>query len=257
MNIQYSQKVIWDASLIDVGTIGSEQSVPSAMRGLVISAIKITTGAPTATAGKFLPSAHIHNAIDGTTYQNTGSTAVPVFSLIDTSSGGLPALLNGKIWVGNGSNIATGVTPSGDATIANTGVITVTGASGTFAAIGNIEATSAIVAPGGVRAALFYPTGSNPQALSGPGAASITVYQTQFTSTGAGNAITLADATQIGHVKKLSYVAESAGGDTGVITPASVVGFSTVTLNAIGDYVVLVWAGAGWVILEYYGATVA
>lgn len=37
----------------------------------------------------------------------------------------LPTLNNGTIWVGNGSNVATAVTPSGDATISNTGVVTI------------------------------------------------------------------------------------------------------------------------------------
>lgn len=34
----------------------------------------------------------------------------------------LPSLLDGRIWVGNGSNVATAVTPSGDVTITNAGV---------------------------------------------------------------------------------------------------------------------------------------
>lgn len=252
MNIQYFQTVIWDASLIDVGTIGSEQSVPSAMRGLVISAIKTTTGAPTATAGKFLPSAHVHNAFDGTTYQNTGSTAAPVFSLLDTSSGGLPALANGKVWVGNASNVATGVTPSGDATMSNTGVVTVTGATGAF------QAGGAITNAGGTLAVGFIPTTvTSPQALTAPGAANITTYQTQYTSTGAGDVVTLADATRIGHLKKISYVAEGAGGDTCVVTPTNLEGFTTATLAAIGDYVLLMWNGANWLVIESVGATLA
>lgn len=41
------------------------------------------------------------------------------------SGSALPSLTNGQVWIGNGSNVATGVTPSGDATISNTGVITI------------------------------------------------------------------------------------------------------------------------------------
>ncbi len=55
-------------------------------------------------------------------YLNTGTTAVPVWSLVDTSTGGLPALTNGDIWVGNASNVATPVLMSGDVTITNAGV---------------------------------------------------------------------------------------------------------------------------------------
>lgn len=39
----------------------------------------------------------------------------------------LETLANGKIYMGNSSNVATEVTPSGDATISNTGVISLTG----------------------------------------------------------------------------------------------------------------------------------
>jgi len=41
-------------------------------------------------------------------------------------AGAMPALANGSIFVGNGSNVATAVTMSGDATISNTGVVAVT-----------------------------------------------------------------------------------------------------------------------------------
>lgn len=40
------------------------------------------------------------------------------------SAASLPTLTNGNVWIGNGSNVATSVTPSGDATISNLGVIT-------------------------------------------------------------------------------------------------------------------------------------
>ncbi|MGV8130846.1 MAG: hypothetical protein ACP5N7_01970 [Candidatus Pacearchaeota archaeon] len=256
-HVQYQTVVGWDPDLRDLGFTDTD-TIGSTFSGLVESAVKITSGAPVATAGKFIPGAIIQNAVDGTAYLNSGTTASPVFSLIDTSTGGLPALTDGEVWVGNGSNVATGVTLSGDATISNTGVVTVSGSSSlTFSVTGNMEIAGAVTVSGGTLAGLFYPVGVNPQALSGPGALNTTAYQTQWTSTGTGDALTLADVTHIGHVKKISYVAEAAGGDTGVITPASVVGFSTVTLNAIGDYVVLAWAGSGWAILEYYGATVA
>ncbi len=76
------------------------------------------------------------------------------------------------------------------------------------------------------------------QTLSGAGAINITAYNTQFTSTGTGNALTLASGDQIGLLKKISYIAEGAGGDTGVLT---LTGYTSITFNAIGDYVVLIW----------------
>lgn len=256
MSVQYQTKVPWDTTLIDVEYTDAD-TAPVALQGLVKYAVKVTAGSPTATPKYFLPGAIVSNAITGVNYQNIGTISVPSWAIIDVSSGGLPALPSAQIWVGNGSNIATAVTLSGDLSVANTGTVTVTGASGTFAALGNIEVTGGVVAPGGVRATAFYPVGSNPQALSGPGAANVTTYQTQFTSTGVGDAITLATGSQIGHVKKITYVAEAGGADTGIITPVASIGFATVTLNAIGDYVVFVWTGAAWAILEYFGATVA
>jgi len=47
-------------------------------------------------------------------------------------SGGTPALADGTIFVGNGSNVATSVAMSGDATLSNSGVVSVTNLSGPF-----------------------------------------------------------------------------------------------------------------------------
>lgn len=84
--INYKQKVIWDANVIDVGFLGSEQSVPAALRGLASEGTYIVTGAPAATVGQWVPGAIISNAIDATLYQMTGTTAVPIWSLIENST---------------------------------------------------------------------------------------------------------------------------------------------------------------------------
>jgi hypothetical protein len=55
---------------------------------------------------------------------------------------GLPALTSAKIWVGNGSNAATAVTMSGDATLANTGAITIANSAVTNAKMANMAATT-------------------------------------------------------------------------------------------------------------------
>jgi len=120
MQIQYKQVVGWDSSLIDVGFLGSEQSVPTALRGLAISAVKVTTGAPSQVAGQWAPGAQVANAIDGTVYIMNGTTAAPTWEVIEA---GTIALANGKILVGNASGVAVGVTPSGDVTVSNAGVI--------------------------------------------------------------------------------------------------------------------------------------
>lgn len=62
---------------------------------------------------------------------------------VNPSSGGwwLPALPNGQIWVGNGSNVATPVTMSGDATISNTWVLTLANTAVTPWAYTNVNLT--------------------------------------------------------------------------------------------------------------------
>jgi hypothetical protein len=94
------------------------------------------------------------------------------------------------------------------------------------------------------------------QALSGPGAVNITSLATAFTSTAAGNALTLADGAQ-GQLKTIIYVAEAAGGDTGVLTPANLGSGTTVTFNAVGDSVTLQFAGTDWWVVGFRGAVVA
>ena len=94
------------------------------------------------------------------------------------------------------------------------------------------------------------------QALSGPGAVNITSLATAFTSTATGNALTLADGAQ-GQIKTVIYVAEAAGGDTGVLTPTNLGSATTITFNAVGDSVTLQFAGTDWWVVGFRGAAVA
>jgi hypothetical protein len=94
------------------------------------------------------------------------------------------------------------------------------------------------------------------QALSGPGAVNITTLTTAFTSTGAGNALTLADGVA-GQLKTIVYVAEAAGGDTGVLTPTNLGAGTTITFNAIGNSCLLQFIGTDWWVVSLNGAVVA
>jgi hypothetical protein len=94
------------------------------------------------------------------------------------------------------------------------------------------------------------------QSLSGPGAVNITTLTTAFTSTATGNALTLADGAA-GQIKTVVYVAEAAGGDTGVLTPANLGSATTITFNAVGDSVTLQFIGADWWVIGFRGAVVA
>lgn len=95
----------------------------------------------------------------------------------------------------------------------------------------------------------------NVQSLSGPGAVDVTSFSTAFTSTATGNALTLANGT-VGKIKVVAYVAEAAGADTGILTPTTRVGYSTITFTNVGDSVTLQYFTQGWAVIGVRGATV-
>ncbi len=94
------------------------------------------------------------------------------------------------------------------------------------------------------------------QALSGPGAVNVTTLTTAFTSTGTGDALTLADGVA-GQLKSIVYVAEAAGADTGVLTPSNFGNGTTITFTNVGDSCLLQFLGTDWWVVSLNGATVA
>ena len=90
----------------------------------------------------------------------------------------------------------------------------------------------------------FYPTVAQ-QALSGPGAVNVTSYFTAFTSTGAGDALTIAVGTQIGQMKEIMHVVD---GGSGVLT-GTFVGGTTITFTTVGEAANLLWNGTAWAVL--------
>jgi len=94
------------------------------------------------------------------------------------------------------------------------------------------------------------------QSLSGPGAVNVTTGTTAFTSTGTGDALTLADGVA-GQYKTIVYVAEAAGADTGVLTPTNFGNGTTITFNAVGNSCTLQFLANEWWVVSLYGATVA
>lgn len=85
------------------------------------------------------------------------------------------------------------------------------------------------------------------QSLSGAGAVNVTSYLTMLTSTGAAQAITLADGTHIGQLKKIQHLVD---GGSMVLTPTNLSGGTTITFTSVGEYVILQWNGTDWVVLE-------
>ena len=163
-------------------------------------------------------------------------------------------LAEGSIYIGDSSNVTSevdfstdtyigvgdgttfnSVAMSGDATIANDGTVTVDAATGDFTSGG-------AVIRGGTTA------------TSGAGAVAITGAIHEVTTTGTGDALTLADGTA-GQRLSVIYVAEGAGGDTAVITPTTLAGGTTITLNNLGDSCDLVFSSTGgWYVLGLGGA---
>lgn len=92
------------------------------------------------------------------------------------------------------------------------------------------------------------------QALSGAGAVDVTHRTTKLTSTGAGQAITIADGTV--NFQRKTIVHEVDGGSM-VLTPATPLHFATITFTNVHDFAELEWTGAAWIIVGYGGVTIA
>lgn len=80
--IQYLTVVNWDVNLADVGFADADNKN---LAGLAIFALQLVAGAPTATVGQWLPGAMVHNVVDGNVYQMTGTTAAPVWALMENA----------------------------------------------------------------------------------------------------------------------------------------------------------------------------
>lgn len=88
---------------------------------------------------------------------------------------------------------------------------------------------------------------------SGAGAVAVTGSIHEVTTTGTGDALTLADGAE-GQRLVVVYAAEGAGGDTAVITPTNLAGGTTITLNNLGDTADLIFTAGEWYVLGLGGA---
>lgn len=109
---------------------------------------------------------------------------------------------------------------------------------------------------GGVSAnsmfAAFYLTGAQNNITAGTGGAiSITNYLTTINTDAGGDAFTLANGTQIGQMKKILLVADGGGDATITLT-----GYTSIVMNDAADFVILMWNGIAWKVIENSGATV-
>lgn len=91
------------------------------------------------------------------------------------------------------------------------------------------------------------------QSLSGAGAVNVTDAFTSLTTTGASQALTLAD----GSVGEIKVIVHTVDGGSAILTPTTKIGFSTVTFTAVGDSVMMIYTAAGWAIIGSRGVTIA
>lgn len=91
------------------------------------------------------------------------------------------------------------------------------------------------------------------QSLSGAGAVNVTDMFTSLTTTGAAQALTLANGTA-GQIKIISHVVD---GGSAVLTPTTKIGFTTITFTNVGDSATLIYTTAGWAIIGISGAVAA
>lgn len=93
-----------------------------------------------------------------------------------------------------------------------------------------------------------------PDTRTGPGAISVDTLTTKVTTTGATDALTLANGTD-GQIKTIIHDVDGGGF---VLTPATKTGYSTITSTTAGDSVTLQYVTTrGWIILSLRGAIAA
>lgn len=114
--------------------------------------------------------------------------------------------------------------------------------------IGGVEVTASAAElnaldTGGLLVVGLVPTAVQ-QALTGAGAVNLTTFYTAATNNGA-NALTLADGTLVGQLKKVKMVA-----DPGTDSTLTFNTNATIVFADVGDYAVLIWTGSDWIPIE-------
>lgn len=207
-----------------------------------------------------------------------GSTLVGVTTLDSGAAANLALKYNGTAGITLGASSAVTFAGAFTGTIGTLtrtgadGTLTTTrtsGASGTFGSgtsntyLGSDSAHPLVLYTGGTTA-LTLDTSQNAtfagvqiqstDTRSGPGAVSVTKDTTLVTSTGVGDALTLANGTA-GQIK---HIIHDVDGGSAVLTPTTKTGYSTITFTNAGDAVTLEYvATRGWIVVGSFGVTIA
>lgn len=98
----------------------------------------------------------------------------------------------------------------------------------------------------------FFPEATQNNITAGTGGAiSVENYLTTINTDAGGDAFTLTSGAQVGQQKKIKLVADGGGDATITLT-----GYTSIVMNDAGDYVVLMWNGSAWKVIENSGCTI-
>ncbi len=115
-----------------------------------------------------------------------------------------------------------------------------------------VTVDGALIKDGGISVnnmfAGFFPIGTanTAQSLSGAGAVNVTSYLTKVTTTGSAQALSMANGTQIGQMKRIWHVVD---GGSAVLTTA-LSGATTITFTTANEFADLIWTGTNWCVLS-------
>lgn len=151
-----------------------------------------------------------------------------------------------------GNNTHTGTETFSNATGVTTDTITErTAAAGVTIDSLKVKDGGASNTAGTAFAGFFYTAAQNNITAGTGGAISVANYLTTINTDAGGDAFTIAAGGQIGQLKKVLLVADGGGDATITLT-----GYTSIVMNDATDYVVLIWGGAAWFVLENSGCTV-
>lgn len=250
-------------------------------------------GTPTASGPK--KGALVVDTTNGILYINTGTVSSATWNAVGSVTPGEITLAEGSILIGNASGVATSldaktsgqilvgngttatsVAVSGDATLSSAGAVTIATGAVEDSMIEGLAAGQFIVGTDGTAANNAKVTMSGGATMtgagvvtvssasgtwgtggtttsSGPGAVAITGAIHEITTTGA-DALTLADGAEGQHL----HVVMVADGGDGTLTPTNLAGAATtITFDAVGDAVHLLFTAGAWYVVGVNGAVVA
>ena len=87
-----------------------------------------------------------------------------------------------------------------------------------------------------------------PEAKSGAGAINVTSFYSSL-ATGGAEATNLAAGTELGQLKKIQMITDGGNGTFTITNPVSA-SLDVITFADVGDYVLLMWNGTAWRVLE-------